>query len=71
MALKRLKRFERSEAVEPFDRTQGRLLEHLERADHRDEWSIAVERLERFESAFSFCESVAFNAARWKFTLNS
>jgi hypothetical protein len=26
------KRFERSEAVEPFDRTQGRLLERLELA---------------------------------------
>jgi hypothetical protein len=28
-----LKRFERSEAVEPFDRTQGRRLKRLERAD--------------------------------------
>ena len=33
-----LKRFERSEAVEPFDRTQGRLLELLEQA------SFALER---------------------------
>ena len=28
----RLKRFERSEAIEPFDRTQGKLLERLELA---------------------------------------
>jgi hypothetical protein len=41
-----LKLFERSKAVEPFDRTQGRLLEHLERTDPRDERSACPERRE-------------------------
>lgn len=40
--LERLERLERSETVEPFDRTQGRLLERLEPLEQ-------LEPLERLE----------------------
>ncbi len=51
---------ERSEAVEPFDKTQDRLFERLERTDPRDEQSI---RLKLSYAAFDVSSNSTFNRA--------